>query len=123
MSHIGTVTTDSGVVMSLDVDANEDLQKLHESLFETFVPLITRNATAADMYDGPSSNAASLNWINNFVDQSSYENFEPHITIGYLKNKGITEIEPISFTASRIAICHLGNYCTCRRILTEVFLT
>lgn len=123
MSNISTVDTNAGVVMALDVDANEGLRKLHESLFEAFVPLITRDATTSDMFDGSQINVSTLNWINNFVEESCVENFWPHITIGYLRDKEISDIEPISFTASRIAICHLGNYCTCRRILAEVLLT
>ena len=122
MSRISTVDTNSGVVMALDVEANEALNRMHEKLVETFVPLITRDATHSDMFDGSHTNVSTLNWINNFVEQSCAENFWPHITIGYLKDNGISDIEPISFRASRIAICHLGSYCTCRRILTEVSL-
>lgn len=122
MSHIRTVSTASGDVMALDVETNEPLQRIHESLVETFTPLITTNATPSDTYDGLKTNFSTLNWINNFLSQSCGENFWPHITIGYLKDQGISEIDPVSFQAFRFAICHLGNYCTCKRILAEVLL-
>ncbi len=41
-----------------------------------------------------------------------------HIGIGEVENE-ICGIEfPIQFTASKLALCHLGNYCTCRKILS-----
>jgi hypothetical protein len=60
-------------------------------------------------------------YIQNFTQNSSYKNFNPHITIG----DGIFERKlklQIKFTASRLALCHLGNYCTCREILYETSL-
>lgn len=45
------------------------------------------------------------------------EDFLPHITLG----KGTLDAKAgeTSFTASRLALCHLGNHCTCRKVLGE----
>ena len=119
---IRTVSTGVGDVIALDIEPSEELQSLHESLVNAFSPLLSNDTTVGDVF-GSDVNDSTLGWINSFVKESSFKNFWPHITIGYLK-AGTTAvtIEPLSFTASRIAICHLGNYCTCREVLNEASL-
>ena len=120
---IRTVNTPAGDVITLDIAPNEDLQQLHESVVNAFSPLISTDATDDDVLEAQRASGSTLDWINNFITQSSFKNFWPHITIGYLKESGISEqIEPLSFTTSRLAICHLGNYCTCKVILKETSL-
>jgi len=60
----------------------------------------------------------STYWIKNYPKESSFENFFPHITIGIGEVEGeISGIKfPIKFNASKLALCHLGNYCTFRKI-------
>jgi hypothetical protein len=59
---------------------------------------------------------STLEWIRTYPQKSSYENFRPHITLGYGQvPPGLSF--PIPFTAARLALCHLGNHCTCREML------
>ena len=48
------------------------------------------------------------------------ENCLPHITIGYGELSHF--LFPEEFTASKLALCHLGNHCTCRRVLASFAL-
>ena len=119
-AHILTVSTPPGDVLALDIRRNKGLQDLHESIFHAFTPLLTRDTKPEDVFGGDVK-PSSLSWINDYIGQSSLENFWPHITIGYLsKNVNIDNSEPFTFMPSRLAICHLGNYCTCKKILFEV---
>ena len=75
----------------------------------------------ADMLINPDEvERSTLLWIKNYRDKSSFDNFLPHITIGYgeATDSGL----PASFIASELAICHLGNHCTCRKVLWSVKL-
>ena len=117
-----TVGTEFGNVLALDIEPDKVLQSLHESIVHTLGDSLSTDAVKADVF-GSSANDSTLGWINSFAKESSFDNFWPHITVGYLKEgSGSENIEPRSFRASRLAICHLGNYCTCRGILEEAQL-
>lgn len=121
--HIRTVSTPAGDIMTLNIEPHKELQTLHESLVDAFTSLLATDARQSDVFgDAPVDNS-TLDWINNYIPDSCVGNFWPHITVGYLKkDTALDEIEPFTFAASRIAICHLGNYCTCKRVLTEIRL-
>ena len=120
--HMRTVKTSVGDIITMDIDPYNNLQLLHESLVKVFAPLLTQDTTEDDVF-GNSPAVSTLSWINSFIPNSCFGNFWPHITIGYAKEDTDPEkIEPFTFTASRLAICHLGNYCTCQKILTETRL-
>jgi hypothetical protein len=48
------------------------------------------------------------------------ENCLPHITIGYGQVDDFTFTA--EFTASKLALCHLGIHCTCRKVLAAAEL-
>jgi hypothetical protein len=58
-----------------------------------------------------------VEWVAGFRRNSSYEAFTPHITLGH--STKLPFVEPVSFDATTIAACHLGRFCTCRRILRQ----
>lgn len=122
VADIRTVKTGLGDVMTLDIERCHSLQLLHESLVNKFTPHLSNDAREPDVFDSP-ANATTLGWINEYIPYSCFEKFWPHITVGYIKENTVVEkIEPFMFTASRIAMCHLGNYCTCKRIFAEARL-
>jgi len=41
----------------------------------------------------------------------------PHISVGYGEITGLPS--PIEFRATQLALCHLGNHCTCRKVLAS----
>ncbi len=64
---------------------------------------------------------STLDWIRHFRQKAAFEAFFPHITLGY----GTVERPmnfPIHCSAAQLAICHLGNHCTCRKILASIAL-
>lgn len=98
----------------------ENLQKLHEAIMTKLSPYLSYDATTDMCFSPPPVVEKTLFWINNYKDKLSSENFHPHITLGTLKLK--SQKLNINFTASKLTICHLGNYCTCRKILHSVNL-
>mgnify|MGYP001181192900 CR=1 FL=1 len=62
-----------------------------------------------------------VTWVTHFRTRAAYEQFDPHITLGVGKMQGV--IPPIHTIATHLAICHLGRFCTCRHILTDLTLT
>jgi 2'-5' RNA ligase len=105
----------SGEIVSvLKVERTGRLQKLHEKICGLVKPIFTYDVTE-DMIAGERAGQATLQWIAGYPDKSSYSNFSPHITIGYGE---LTDCAlPADFAVSRLALCRLGNHCTCREIL------
>jgi hypothetical protein len=118
---IKTVDTASGdTVVSFDITPSPELVSLHETIVAGLRPLLTQDAGEADLYDLPPISPSSIDWINQYIPLHSFEHFWPHITLGFGDAPG--DFQPFSFLASRLAICHLGNHCTCREVLREVHL-
>lgn len=103
------------IVSEFTVINTTKLQSLHETVMRKIGFLLTQDVSLKMVFSPPSTEEITLYWIRNYAKKSSFENFKPHITLGFGELKDIET--PINFTASTIAICHLGNYCTCRKIL------
>ncbi|HUT29536.1 MAG TPA: hypothetical protein VMX13_07085 [Sedimentisphaerales bacterium] len=102
-------------VSVLEVKNIEQLQSLHEEVMGTLGPYLGGDVTREMLYNPDEIEQSTLRWIESYRDKSSFENFFPHITIGYGELAPMAF--PIAFTAGRLALCHLGNHCTCRKIL------
>lgn len=107
-------------VVALDIARTTGIQNLQEDIIRTFHPLTNHTATAADLFDPPPVSPSALTWINQFIKEQRGENFWPHITLGH--GAPADQQPPFYFTATRIAVCHLGNHCTCRSVLAEAAL-
>ncbi|MBU4369808.1 2'-5' RNA ligase family protein [Patescibacteria group bacterium] len=103
-----------------NIKKDKKLQKLHETVITRLSPCLSYDATIDMCFFPPPIVLETLFWINNYREKFSFENFHPHITLGIskLSDKELN----INFVASKVAICHLGNYCTCRKILHSIIL-
>ena len=121
----------TGVVTSLNIRGEsvsafaiaktQTIQSLHEQVMEALEPYGGYDVTEAMIYGTETVAQTTLSWIRNFREKAAFTAYFPHITIGY----GTVEQEmrfPMRFTAPRLAVCHLGNHCTCRKILAVVRL-
>jgi len=123
LKAIGVVTTTNAVgekVSSLEIEKTQSLQKLHEQIMKKLEPLLSSKVTNEMLYNSEDVSESTLLWIKNYRSKSSFENFFPHITLGYgeIENSNF----PIEFRVFRLALCHLGNHCTCRKILAQASL-
>ena len=117
ITHVETSAISSGEIMSgLAIKKTPELQRLHEMVLDEMNPLFTYDGVETTMfYTPPPIREVPMFWGLGLAKTSVRERYSPHITLGIGVPK--QEITPISFTASRLALCHLGNYCTCRDTL------
>jgi 2'-5' RNA ligase len=107
-------------VSAFEVEKTEELQLLHKTVMERLAPYLSSDVTRDMVCADGEVKESTLLWIKNYRGKSSFDKFSPHITIGYgeLSNLSFT----MKFTASRLALCHLGEHCTCRGILVSIEL-
>ena len=107
-------------VSVLEIEKTEGLQSLHEEVMKKLTPYLGYDVTADMIYGDEDVAETTLEWIKNYRENSSFARFYPHITIGY--GRAEEQQFPISFTAAKLALCHLGNHCTCREVLLSIEL-
>jgi 2'-5' RNA ligase len=126
-------------VSVFEVGKTDLLQSLHEAVMRDLSPYLSSNVTADMLLGEPAADDSTLQWIRDYPEKSSFENFFPHITIGFGQiaehavrrrsgparagvpsaSEGPHLPSPIEFHATQLALCHLGNHCTCRKVLAS----
>jgi len=103
-------------VSAFQIERTETLQSLHEEIMRKLSPYFSYDVTPDMVFSG-TAGTSTLLWIKNYPRNSSFERFSPHITIGYGQVNDSSF--PMKFAVSKLALCHLGNHCTCRKILAS----
>ena len=112
---------DGKIFSILTIKKSSEIQKLHETILEELTPFFSWNGVEKEMfYSLPPVRESSSFWVEGFERSSSRENYDPHISLGFAELK--EQFTPRQFTASKLALCHLGSYCTCRNVLWSVEL-
>jgi 2'-5' RNA ligase len=104
----------SGHTLWLSVERTPDLQELHERLMEALRGLERPDGGPHAFFEGQGRMGDVL-WVAGFRLKSSFGAFTPHITLGHGNEP--PSVEPFAFDATTVAACHLGRFCTCRRVL------
>jgi 2'-5' RNA ligase len=107
-------------VSVIEIEKTEALQSLHEEIMQKLEPYFRYDVMADMVLSSSQTGESTLDWIKNYPEKSSFEKFFPHLTIGYGEINNFSF--PIKFTLSKLALCHLGNHCTCRIILASTNL-
>lgn len=107
-------------VSGMAFENTEELYGLHTGVMESSDEYLTHDAVAETVYSPPSVDEITLQFINSYREKSAYKHFRPHITLGV--GEMYDPDFSVQFTASKIALFHLGNYCTCRRKFFEIGL-
>ncbi len=122
ISGLGVGRASTGESLSsLVIEPTRQLQSLHETVMRRLTSYMTYDATPEMFVDPHATRASSARWVNNYPKAASFEHFFPHITIGIGKPEASVPL-PTHCSSSRLALCHLGHDCTCRRILFEMGL-
>jgi 2'-5' RNA ligase len=115
---IHTETNQAGEKVSVfQIEKTEALQSLHDEVMDKLIPYFSYDVRAEMLLSPSETSESTLDWIKNYPVQSSFEKFFPHITIGYGEINDFSC--PFTFDISKFALCHLGNHCTCRKILAS----
>jgi 2'-5' RNA ligase len=107
-------------VSAFEVEKTKELQLLHEMVSEKVGPYFSSDVAADMIYGGEEVAETTLEWIRSYREKASFARFYPHITIGY--GEAQEQEFPVKFTALKLALCHLGNHCTCRKVLLSIGL-
>ena len=98
------------------IERTPALANLHAQLLQASEPFEVPTGDAS-AFVGEDARDRDVRWVREFRRESSFARFMPHITLGHASEP--PTVEPIEFVATTIAVCHLGRFCTCRRILRE----
>ena len=109
------------IVSGIKVANHEELQKLHETVMNKLWKYLSYDVDTSMFYNPEEVEEVTTYWVKKYADK--HENpflFHPHITVGF----GHTDkFEfPMEFKVSTLALCQLGNYCTCRKVLSSTEL-
>ncbi|MHC4187072.1 MAG: 2'-5' RNA ligase family protein [Planctomycetota bacterium] len=116
--NIETETNSVGEkILLLKIENNDQLQSIHERTMELLSPFFKYQVTDEMIFDSQVE-LSTLLWIRDYREKSSYTHFYPHITVGY--GEMATTQSRRKFNASSLALCHLGNHCTCRDVLVSL---
>lgn len=102
------------------IEKTPPLATLHERLMETLRGLERPDGGTGAFVDGD-ARLRDVLWVGSYRLKSSFHHYTPHITLGHGDDP--PAIEPFSFVADVVAVCHLGRFCTCRHVFRKWPLT
>jgi 2'-5' RNA ligase len=100
----------------MTIQRTPELLALHERLLEALRGVERQGGSAAAFFEGD-ARVGDVMWVTGYRLKSSLEQYTPHITLGHASAP--PGIEPFAFDATTVAACHLGRFCTCRRVLRQ----
>lgn len=120
---VGTIASGE-TVSTWKVKPSAALRSVHETAMNRIGPFLKQDAAAEAFVGFPNVSPASVDWVNRYAEAAAFDRFSPHITLGVGALE--TDLPDLSLfrrgAAARLALCHLGDYCTCRKILFETTL-
>lgn len=99
------------------IEKTDKLQSLHNLIMTKMSSFWNHGVKPSMFARGQEVNISTMKWVENYVENSAFEHFEPHITLGFGKAGKLEK--PLSFTATRLVLAHLGNNCMVRKVLAE----
>ena len=103
---------DSAMWMALE--RTPALVELHEGLMRETKAYEEADGLPSAFVDGD-GRERDVRWVREYRRASRFRAFTPHITLGHGTEQPL--IKPMDFVATTVAACHLGRFCTCRRII------
>jgi 2'-5' RNA ligase len=102
-----------GSAVWLTIEPRPGLLELHRQLMDALADLELRDGDLNAFYE--EARPQDLEWVSTYRQKTSLDRFAPHVTLGHAS--AAPHVEPQSFTVTTVAACHLGRFCTCRRVL------
>jgi 2'-5' RNA ligase len=92
------------------------LVDVHSRLLDAALPFDRERGDASAFVDH-NARDRDVQWVTGYRTSSSGPSFHPHITLGHAVRP--PAIGAFDFEATTVAACHLGRFCSCRRVLRE----
>jgi hypothetical protein len=109
---------------SIRVTPTPGLLALQQALVAAIAPFVVETGSADAFLPeaGGTINAATVEYVRDFVRNSSGANYNPHVTVGIGDPAVVQELAagpftPFRFRVTSVGICQLGNFGTARRRL------
>jgi 2'-5' RNA ligase len=115
---IGLVSRPDGLCgIQFQIERTDSLQALHEALVKK-LECYRKEGDKEAFFNSEHKEIADacLKWPRNYATNYSFENFDPHITLGF--GEPVT-CEAMEFVATNVSLFHLGNRNTCRKLITS----
>jgi len=96
------------------VERTPALSRLHERLMQALRAFEQPGGGSAAFCEGD-ARAGDVAWVTGYRLSSSLSAYTPHITLGHASEP--PRVDPFTFEATTVAACHLGRFCSCRRVL------
>jgi hypothetical protein len=104
------------------IKLTDELKKLHGTIMKELSTIFTYDVSIDMFNQDDEVDPISTFWVENYEKKhENPDNFHAHISLK-CNNDVIYDDIPIEFKASKVALCHLGDHCTCRRVLGLVEL-
>jgi 2'-5' RNA ligase len=98
------------------IEKTPALVALHERLMDALRGLERPHGDTSAFFEGD-ARLRDVLWVTGYRLKSSLHHYAPHITLGH--GAASPSVEPFTFRGDTVAVCHLGRYCTCRRVLRQ----
>lgn len=107
---------------SLHTNRSAELKKLQKKLINNISKYFSQDCDFKSLLEDKNYifDEKSRVWVNTYITDSAYEKYNPHITIHAQTTEKINL--PTKFITNRLAVCHMGDRGTCRKILFEIKL-
>lgn len=113
---IATGAGRSGHTLWIALERTPEIAALHERLMEVLRGYERPEGGPAAFFNGE-GRMGDVIWVSGYRLKASFGEFTPHITLGH--GTVPPAVEPFAFDAATVAACHLGRFCTCRRVLAN----
>ena len=102
----------------LKISKPSSLQSLHELVMKNLWKYLSYDIDVSMFYNPSEVEEISFGWIKSYAKKyTDPSRYHPHLSLGVGESDKFTF--PIDFTAPTLALCQLGNYCTCRKVLAK----
>jgi hypothetical protein len=109
---------DNKTSYGFNVKLTEELRNLQKEIMRELFSFFSYEVSLDMFYRDANETISEVSktWVQNYYKKYyDPEKYHPHISLKC--SKAEYDNFPIKFTASKLALCHLGNYCTCRKVL------
>lgn len=105
-------------LVSLNFEKKPELKKLQEKLLRKLKPYMQDDAPKDAFFDEDKIQPQFMNYVENFTEQHTGDNYTPHLTLG-VEPKGFIHVTPPKeeFHFSGIGVYQMGEYGTARKEL------
>ena len=109
----------------IQIENTEALSKIHIEAIARMKPFVVQNGSESAFVpnpDGSPIGTFTIEYVSNFIEKYSYDNFDPHISLGVAKKVFLDSLnenvfQPVRFMAPSLDLYQLGDSGTAQKQL------